>query len=335
MEYNKEIVADALKYAKSGREEAFSYLYESYAKTVYMDIALIVYDETKRKDLVEETFQKAFGDIKKGKDIKDFGEYLNTIVSDCLLDYIKENNKKSTESIISKAADYDLSYGNDYIKYVGNPFYNQPDFYVEESEIQGLLEEVIADLSTREKECISLYYLKEMSLEELAKLYALSESDIKSILYLGRRKIEKNVCEAEKKNNIRKHSYGLLVFFYLLKTGLNLQAENFKELFNDDILISRVLLGEASNKDFNRSNVIINTDNNISFGERIAMVFSGKSVISFIMGILIILGIIFTIMIWNNKNPLKSLGYVEKDYSLTLQKDDTLQITTLDIKANL
>ena len=90
---------------------------------------------------------------------------------------------------------------------------NLPDARLADQETARLMNEILQTLSEDQRLVVGMYYYEQMSIKEIAKELNCSENTIKSRLSYGRKKIELQVKELEKRGT---KLYGLAPIPFLL-----------------------------------------------------------------------------------------------------------------------
>ena len=200
--------------AKSGDNSAFETLYTNYYGYVkysllkkHHDVSADVID-----DAVQTAFVKAFEKLKDLADSSSFKTWIHTIAENCLKDELGKAYYRR-ETSISETEDED---GND----ISDRFETLdestlPEITLDNKETSRLVEEILSKLPDMQRFAIVSYYFDEMSVKEIASLQDVSENTIKSRLNQGRKKIEAEVIELEKKGT-KLYSVAPFMFFLLL-----------------------------------------------------------------------------------------------------------------------
>ena len=91
----------------------------------------------------------------------------------------------------------------------------QPEVVMDQNETTRLMKEIIDTLTDEQRICVTMFYMEQMSVKEMASVLEVSENTVKSRLNYGRQKIKDKVLDLEKKGT---KLYGLapIPFFLLL-----------------------------------------------------------------------------------------------------------------------
>lgn len=222
----KELIARA----KSGDQQAFADLYDSYYAYAYRAIGDIIIDQGEREDVVQEAFLRCFTKLQQGESVENFGGFIATAAKNIAIDHIKarEAEKRPKEVLSSfgqsdgdaEEDDRDLfdAERSEVQKELerASEFYQTPEERFEEQEVAEIIQEILAELPDYQQEALSLFYLEGMKQKEIAELYGVSVDTIKSRINQGKKKVEAKVIEIEKKKGIKLHSFAPLSFFFSL-----------------------------------------------------------------------------------------------------------------------
>ena len=126
-------------------------------------------------DLTQETFIKAWQGFSSFKQISSFRNWLLKIAFNTFVSYIRENKKEEFfESIDDDIGTYEIM-----------------DDEAPRPESEDALHRAIYRLNLKERQCVTLFYLEEKKIKEIAKITGYSEGSIKVYLSRGRSNLEK------------------------------------------------------------------------------------------------------------------------------------------------
>lgn len=157
----------------SGDTNSFRHLVNKYKDLAYSVSISIVKSELKAQEAVQDSFVKAYQKLETFKNTSKFSTWLYRIVVNESLRKIKKK-KLEIESMDSVQEDF---------------VNNEPDEFRKLNEIdqQEIIADVLKQMNTTESLLLKLYYLEENKIEQVAEITGLSESNIKVILYRGRK----------------------------------------------------------------------------------------------------------------------------------------------------
>lgn len=201
--------ADAIRRAKEGNEEAFTFLYEQTYKKSYYVALKYMKNETLAEDVLQESYVVAFKSLNQLDDPEKFPAWLGRIVATRSLNELKKKQPllfSQTEN--EEGQDISATFEDDRVS-------GQPELSMDQQETKRLMQEIIGALSEEQRVCITMFYMEEMSVKEMAEILQVSENTVKSRLNYGRQKIKDKVLDLEKKGT---KLYGLapIPFFLLL-----------------------------------------------------------------------------------------------------------------------
>ncbi|MBQ8450805.1 MAG: RNA polymerase sigma factor [Bacteroidaceae bacterium] len=126
-------------------------------------------------DLTQETFIKAWQGLSSFKQISSFRNWLLKIAFYTFVSYMRENKKEELfESIDDDIGTYEIM-----------------DDEAPRPESEDALHRAIYRLNLKERQCVTLFYLEEKKIKEIAKITGYSEGSIKVYLSRGRNNLEK------------------------------------------------------------------------------------------------------------------------------------------------
>jgi RNA polymerase sigma factor (sigma-70 family) len=172
----------------SGDTAAFSYLVDRYSDMVYSLALKMLKNETDAEDLTQEIFIAVFKSLDKFKGNSKFSTWIYRITYNKAVSKLRKTSWiKFSE--VEKAADHQTEeYGE------------QPGLTSSDEQLQQL-EAAVEALPDDEQVLIMLYYYENESVEAIASITSLSESNVKVKLFRIRKKL-KDVLEQQKSNTI-------------------------------------------------------------------------------------------------------------------------------------
>lgn len=162
------------------KSDAMDRAYKKYHKELYLYALSLCRDEELAKDLVSETFYKAFiaSNVPKGS----FKYWLFRVLKNHFIDL-----KRKKRSSIAMG---------EYEKVLPDKSERGPaKSYLHKERDQRLYEHLMKLEPDRYREILYLYYYGEMSIKEIAETVGWSESNTKTTLYRARKKLGKALKE--------------------------------------------------------------------------------------------------------------------------------------------
>ena len=200
---------EAVQKAMKGDQEAYTYLYEkTYTKCFYLARKFLNSEHT-AQDIVQDAYVKAFKSLDTLEDPEKFPSWVGTIVSNLS----KNELKRRKVTLFSETENEDGQDISD--TFVDDRVSVQPEVVMDQNETTRLMKEIIDTLTDEQRICVTMFYMEQMSVKEMASVLEVSENTVKSRLNYGRQKIKDKVLDLEKKGT---KLYGLapIPFFLLL-----------------------------------------------------------------------------------------------------------------------
>lgn len=166
--------------------EAYSFLVEKYQLLAFHSAISIVKNESDASDVVQDSFIKAFEVLNTFKGDSKFSTWICRIVINNALKLVQKK-KKTTTYLTSLTIQENLEYNNGIEK-------------IESYELKTLLDNGLKLLAPKEALCVQLHYLEEFSVAEIEEITALSNSNIKVLLYRGRKNLYQHLYASYKEN---------------------------------------------------------------------------------------------------------------------------------------
>lgn len=202
-------LAGLVALAREGNQDALSALYEKTYNGVFYTIKSMIKDEDTVLDLLQDTYVKAFTHLDRFQGDTKFSPWVRQIGANTARDYLK----KKKPMLFTDLAGGEEPDGPVEERFVDSDTGNLPDEVLDRAETTRLVREIIDALPEDQRAVIGMYYYQEMPVKDIAAALGASESAVKSRLLYGRRKIEAQVRDLEKKGT---KLYGLAPIPFLL-----------------------------------------------------------------------------------------------------------------------
>lgn len=223
-----DLVGRATKKDNSAMEELF--------KEYYTDIMYICrkynLSEADSADIAQETFIKAFQEIRTLDNAVKFPQWLMRIATNKCINLLKHNKTLTMDTISSDEIDLELPDKS-----------KSSEEIVLDNEVKDILSGMIAKLPVEQRVTIFMYYYQDYSIKEIAQFYGCSENTVKSRLNYAKKAMR---TEAERLENkgIKLRVVAALPFLYLLFAG---ERKVFAcEIPDCAATISQVMTGSAA-----------------------------------------------------------------------------------------
>lgn len=195
--------------AREGNQQALSALYEKTYNGVFYTIKSMIKDEDTVLDLLQDTYVKAFTHLDRFQGDTKFSPWVRQIGANTARDYLR----KKKPMLFTDLAAGEEADGPVEERFADLDVGNLPDEVLDRAETTRLVREIIDRLPEDQRAVIGMYYYQEMPVKDIAAALGASESAVKSRLLYGRRKIEAQVRDLEKKGT---KLYGLAPIPFLL-----------------------------------------------------------------------------------------------------------------------
>lgn len=162
---------------KKGNSGAFKYLVERHKDMVFTLVLRITRNREDAEEIAQDAFVKAFQSISSFKGESKFSTWLYKIAYNLSISHTRKKNYDIVDIDENLISDYKIfeTY-NEFIK-------------LEDSEKNNILNDAINLLNEDERLIITLFYIKEYSVQEIEEITSLSKSNIKIKLFRSRKKL--------------------------------------------------------------------------------------------------------------------------------------------------
>lgn len=161
------------------------------------------------KDILQETYIRAFTKLDTLRDDSKFPEWIHSISHNAAKDFVRKYKPHLFDSLdaVDEAGIPELQLENQDIE-------TMPQIQMDQQETTRLVREILDSLSAGQRLAITMYYYEHMTIEEIARHCGVREGTIKAQLHFGKEKMKEKVLELEKQGT---KLYGLLPFpFFIL-----------------------------------------------------------------------------------------------------------------------
>lgn len=164
-----------IKRVVSGDTNAFRFIINHYKQMVFSVAMQIVRDNHLAEDAAQETFFKAYKNIKKFKGKSQFSTWLYRIAVNESLALLKQPWAKD-DSVDLKEELY-------------NPSENLVEDLLELTERKHIINQALLQLKPKESLVLQLFYLQEQSVAEVARIIGIKKEHVKVLLHRARKNI--------------------------------------------------------------------------------------------------------------------------------------------------
>lgn len=160
----------------AGETEEFSYFIRQYKDLGFSVAMSVVKDEFAAADIVQESFVKAYQNLKSFKGQSKFSTWFCRIVINESFKVIRKEGRTISDSNTTALKDYAES----------------PAVFdgIKEDEQKFYVNECLNRLPANESLVLRLYYLAENSIKEICEMTGWSESNVKVLMFRGRKNMQ-------------------------------------------------------------------------------------------------------------------------------------------------
>lgn len=162
--------------AKAGDEEAFEAIFQLYERQIYGFIYRMMGNAEDANDLTQECFIRAYKALPQTTDDLNISAWLHRIASNACLDVLRRRQRIRWLPWESHKHEH-LLHGKSL---------DEPERNALRNETQVQVQEVISQMSPRNRMALILREYEGMSCEEIGQIMGLSRSAVKSVLFRGR-----------------------------------------------------------------------------------------------------------------------------------------------------
>ena len=171
---NEKKIDGLIKKAQEGDTNSFGEIYDIYLNNIYQFIFYKVTHKEIAEDLTEESFFKAWVNLKKYKKQScPFSSWLYRISNNTVIDYLRKEKIK-TEELMDEMPDKNMSAKKD-----AEQYYNQK-----------LLKKALSKLPNTQKEVIILKYINELKNKEIALILKKSDTAVRILISRALKKLK-------------------------------------------------------------------------------------------------------------------------------------------------
>ena len=166
---DQEIIDSVLK----GNESDYSILVDRYKNKAFSMLKRMLKSDFDAEEVLQDCFLKAYYSLKSFKGEAKFSTWFYKIVYNSALTKLSSKKRKIESEMSSVEDHFSLESDDDSIN-------------VEKKDLSKLMNEIINKLPERYSVVVSLFYLNEMSIEEISEVLQISASNVKVMLYRAR-----------------------------------------------------------------------------------------------------------------------------------------------------
>ncbi len=178
---------EIIESVKHGNQSDYSILVDRYKNKAFSLLKRMLKNEQDAEETLQDSFMKAYNSLNNFKGESKYSTWFYKIVYNTALTKISSKKRKTEREMTSVEDHFDLK--SDY------------DFNISENkDFSEFVNELVNKLPERFSAVITLFYLDEMSCEEISKVMNVSVSNVKVMLHRSRNAlkdliVEKNLVE--------------------------------------------------------------------------------------------------------------------------------------------
>jgi RNA polymerase sigma-70 factor (ECF subfamily) len=178
-------VTTLVKEARQGNRRAFQELISLYQEDIYRMMYYRTYSRMDAEDLTQEVFVQAFRKIKNLNDVDRFRSWLFSIGINRCRDLLR---KRRLLNIFGMGSSHDQETMADITSSTGN----QAQANIQQEKFWQQVKKLLHKLSDSEKEVLTMRFMDELKIGEIANVLNKNESTVKTLLYRGLQKMKKH-----------------------------------------------------------------------------------------------------------------------------------------------
>ncbi len=178
MSTDEELLAEHVR----GNEAAFAELTKRYQQELFTFLQRFVYDAAAAEDLFQEAFFQVYKNAGMFDPERRFRPWLFTIAANKARDYLRAQNRRSTQSLDSQAGTDENS--NSFVDLLDSEAAS-PQEELESAEAIATVKEIIGKMPAIYREAILLSYFQRFAYKQIAEMLGIPAGTVKSRLHSG------------------------------------------------------------------------------------------------------------------------------------------------------
>ena len=211
----------------------FELLYSQVVNRVYFWCFTVIGNESESKDIAQEVMIHIYKQIDKVEKPEYFTSWMYRLTRNYCINYLQRDKKLKQELL----GDDEFSGNFESVVMEERGDHLPPEAY-DIKEKRKLIASFIEKLPRRQREVITLYYIEEMRVNEIAQILDYNKGSVKSRLHSGRKNLESQIKEYQIKHNVKLYSavgaptVGLLLNEYYKDISCNHALTFDKSIYN-------------------------------------------------------------------------------------------------------
>ena len=231
----------------------FELLYSQIINKVYFWCYTVIGNDADAKDAAQEAMIRIYKNVAKLKEPENFTSWMYVIVRNACYNYLRYH--KSESKTLMNSGDFVDAFD---VNVKEERKYVLPEEAYNLKEMKELVSKFVSELPRKQREAITLFYLDEFKIEEIANLLQCPVGSVKSRLHDGRKKLQEKVNDYQEENDMK--LYGI-VFIPFLGLILNEYRETIcaRQTLDYDETIYKGKSAKKSYKKIASSKIIISS----------------------------------------------------------------------------
>jgi RNA polymerase sigma-70 factor (ECF subfamily) len=189
-EPSKSDVADLVRRAQEGDEEAFGEIVMMFQQRVYSVAYRFVQNADEAQDLAQQAWIKAWSRLKGFKGKSGFFTWMYRVVSSVCLDYLRKKKRLAEQQLLDG-----MEPARDSGAELAASVTSRPDHELERLEIRKQFAEALNTLSPEHRMALMMREVDGCSYDEIAKVMKCRKGTVMSRIYYARKNIQEQLKE--------------------------------------------------------------------------------------------------------------------------------------------
>jgi len=169
---------------RKGNESDYSIIINRYKNKAFSLLMRMLKNEFDAEEVLQDCFLKAYNSLNSFKGEAKFSTWFYRIVYNSALTKLSSQKRKIEAEMSSVEDNFDLE-----------SEYNADD--IEKKDLQEFVQDIINKLPERYSAIITMFYLNEMSIEEISEVMQITVSNVKVMLYRSRNSMRDLVLKSK------------------------------------------------------------------------------------------------------------------------------------------
>lgn len=189
----------------------FELLYSQIINKVYFWCYTVIGNDADAKDAAQEAMIRIYKNVAKLKEPENFTSWMYVIVRNACYNYLRYH--KSESKTLMNSGDFVDAFD---VNVKEERKYVLPEEAYNLKEMKELVSKFVSELPRKQREAISLFYLDEFKIEEIANLLQCPVGSVKSRLHDGRKKLQEKVNDYQEENDMKLYEMVFIPFLGLI-----------------------------------------------------------------------------------------------------------------------